>query len=68
MLGGDDYAIEYYDWLNCLEAKHFWFRARDRVAVRTFRHYLKIRLSMGNTANRVIAHVFGSGFPERSDH
>jgi len=39
--GSDDYAIEYYDRLYRLEAKHFWFQARNRIIVRTFRRYLK---------------------------
>jgi hypothetical protein len=50
VLGSDDYAIEYYDRLYRLGAKHFWFRARNRIAVSTFRHYLKIRPNTGKSS------------------
>jgi SAM-dependent methyltransferase len=40
-LGSADYPIEYFDMLYRLEAKHFWFHARNRIILRAFRHYLK---------------------------
>jgi SAM-dependent methyltransferase len=41
VLGSNDYPVEIFDRLYRLEAKHFWFRARNRIIVRTFRPYLK---------------------------
>lgn len=38
--GSNDYPIEYFDRLYRLEAHHFWFRARNRIILRTFRRYL----------------------------
>jgi SAM-dependent methyltransferase len=40
-LGSADYPIEYFDRLYRLEARHFWFLARNRIILRTFRHHLK---------------------------
>jgi len=39
--GSADYPVDYFDRLYRLEAQHFWFRARNRIIVRTFRRYLQ---------------------------
>jgi SAM-dependent methyltransferase len=39
--GSADYPSEYFDRLYRLEATHFWFLARNRIILRTFRHHLK---------------------------
>jgi SAM-dependent methyltransferase len=42
--GSADYPVEYFDRLYRLEAAHFWFRARNRIILRTFRRYLKHKI------------------------
>jgi SAM-dependent methyltransferase len=42
-LGSEDYPVDLYDRLCRLEEKHFWFRARNRIILRTFRRYLARR-------------------------
>jgi len=39
--GSADYPSEYFDRLYRLEATHFWFLARNRIILRTFRRHLK---------------------------
>jgi SAM-dependent methyltransferase len=38
--GSEDYPAEVYDRLCGLEERHFWFRARNRIILREFRHQL----------------------------
>jgi SAM-dependent methyltransferase len=38
-LGSEDYPVDLYDRLCGLEAKHFWFRARNRIILRVFRQH-----------------------------
>jgi len=42
--GNTDYPVEYFDRLYRLEAAHFWFRARNRIILHTFRRYLKHKI------------------------
>jgi len=39
-LGSNDFPIEVYSRFCLLENRHFWFRARNRIILRTFRRYV----------------------------
>lgn len=56
-LGSADYPIDLYDRLCRLEAKHFWFRARNRIILRVFRRHLA-----GHSRPRVLEVGCGTGF------
>ncbi len=41
--GSEDYPIGVYNRFCSLEERHFWFRARNRIILRTFRQYVAHR-------------------------
>jgi SAM-dependent methyltransferase len=55
--GSADYPIENFDLLYRLEAEHFWFRARNRIILSMFRHYLADRAH-----SRVLEIGCGTGY------
>jgi SAM-dependent methyltransferase len=56
-LGSEDYPVELYDRLRCLEEKHFWFQARNRIILRIFR-----RLFACQARPRVLEVGCGTGY------
>jgi SAM-dependent methyltransferase len=56
-LGSADYPVDLYDRLCRLEAKHFWFRARNRIILRVFRQHLAPQ-----TRPRVLEVGCGTGY------